>query len=51
MNEEGRNHDSLWSILDNHDGNIKYRCYETKKEHIKPQSVKKIEPVLFTEME
>ena len=41
VNERGSNHDSLWSILDGHDGKTKDRCYEIEREHTKAPNVKK----------
>jgi len=40
VNKRERNHDSLWFILDAHDGQTKYQCHEIQREHIKVVSVK-----------
>jgi len=50
VHEIGKNHDNIWSIHDGHDGKMKDRCYETKREY-KSVECEEMELVLFAEME
>jgi len=49
MNERRKNHYSLQSIHDGHEGKTKNRCYETEREY-KSVECEEIDLVLFTEM-